>query len=96
MLPKSEIVRLGGYKCRILEMHLQLRGQQLKTIIYIHIYIDSYMKTLGKLQTKNLHLIHKQIGKINSNTTLKVVIKPQEETTKEGKKKEQQKQIQNS
>ena len=54
------------------------------------------MKTLGKLQTKNLHWIYKQIGKINSNTTLKVVIKPQEETTKEGKKKEQQKQIQNS
>ena len=37
-------------------MHLQLRGQQLKTIIYIHIYIDSYMKTLGKLQTKNLKI----------------------------------------
>ena len=36
MLPKSEIVRRGGYKCRTLEMHLQLRDQQLKTISYIY------------------------------------------------------------
>ena len=32
---KKEIVRRGGYKCRTLEMHLQLRDQQLKTISYI-------------------------------------------------------------
>ena len=35
MPPKSEILRRGGYKCRTLEMHLQLRNQQLKTISYI-------------------------------------------------------------
>ena len=35
--------------------------------------------------------------KINSNKTLKIVIKPQEERMREeGKKKEQQKQIQNN
>ena len=34
--PKSEIMRRGGYKCRTLEMHLQLRDQQLKTILYIN------------------------------------------------------------
>ena len=33
---KSEIVRRGGYKSRTLEMHLQLRDQQLKTISYIY------------------------------------------------------------
>ena len=38
MPPKSEIVRRGGYKCRTLEMYLQLRDQQIKTIIYIYIY----------------------------------------------------------
>ena len=27
MPPKPEIVRRGGYKCRTLEMHLQLRDQ---------------------------------------------------------------------
>ena len=29
-------MRRGGYKCRTLEMHLQLRDQQLKTISYIY------------------------------------------------------------
>ena len=42
-------------------------------------------------------MIHKQIRKINSNTTLKILIKPQEDRTREeGKKKEQQKQIQSN
>ena len=35
MLPKAEIVKRGGYECRILEMHLQLRNQQLKTILCV-------------------------------------------------------------
>lgn len=34
--PKSEIMRRGGYKCRTLEMNLQLREQQLKTISYTY------------------------------------------------------------
>ena len=38
--PKLEITRRGGYKCSTMEMHFQLRNQQLKTISYI--YIDSY------------------------------------------------------
>ena len=33
--PKSEIVRRGGYKCRTLEMHLELIDRQLKTILYV-------------------------------------------------------------
>ena len=36
MPPKSEIVRRGGYKCRTLEMHLQSRDKQLKTISYVY------------------------------------------------------------
>ena len=36
MMPKQEIVRRGKYKCRILEMHLKLIDQQLKTILYIY------------------------------------------------------------
>ena len=62
MPPKSEIVRRGGYKCRTLEMHLQLRDQQFKTISYIYrlLYQNS-----GQPQTKNLQLIHKQIREIN-------------------------------
>ena len=39
MLPKAEIVRRGGYQCGILEMHLQLRDQQFKTILCVCVYI---------------------------------------------------------
>ena len=43
MTSKPAIVRRGEYKCRILEMHLKLRDQQIKTILYIN--IDCYIKT---------------------------------------------------
>jgi len=36
MQPKSEIMRRGGYKCRTLDIHLQLRDQKLKTNSYIY------------------------------------------------------------
>ena len=49
--PRSEIMRRGGYKCRTLEMNLQLREQQPKTISYTYRLL---------YQTKNLQLIHKQ------------------------------------
>ena len=86
-------MRRGGYKCRTLEMNLQLRDQQLKTISYTYrLLYQNFRITANQKST-----IDTQIGKINSNTTLKIVIKPQEERTREeGKKKEQQKQIQNS
>ena len=74
-------------------MYLQLRDQQLKTISYI--YIDSYQNF--RITANQKSTIDTQIRKINSNTTLKIVIKPEEERTREeGKKKEQQKQTQNS
>ena len=87
MPPKSEIMRRGGYKCRTPEMHLQLRDQQLKTLpnIYRLLY-QNFRITANQKST-----IDTQIRKINSNTTLKIVIKPQEDRTREGKKKEQQK-----
>jgi len=53
---KSEIMRRGGYKCGTLEMNLQLREQQLKTISYKY----RLLKTSEYLQTKNLRLIHKE------------------------------------
>ena len=87
-------MRRGGYKCGTLEMNLQLREQQLKTISYIYrLLYQNFRITANQKST----IIHKQIRKINSNTTLKIVIKPEEERTREeGKKKEQQKQIQSS
>ena len=76
MLPKSEIMRRGGYKFRTLEMHLQLRDQQLK-IIYRLLY-QNFRVTANQKSA-----IDTQRRKINSNTMLKTVIKPQEERTRE-------------
>ena len=75
-------MRRGGYKCRTLEMNLQVRNQQLKKIsyIYIYIYIDSY-QTFGATANQK-STIDKQIRQ-NSNTTRKIVIKTQEERTRE-------------
>ena len=74
-------------------MHMQVRDQQLKTISYI--YIGSYQNF--RITANQKSTIDTQIRKINSNTTLKIVIIPEEERTRaKGKKKEKQKQIQNS
>ena len=92
MPPKSEIMRRGGYKCRTLEMNLQLREQQLKTILYTYrLLYQNFRITANQKSTIDTQ------RKINSNAILKIVIKPEEERTKEeGKKKEQQKQIQSN
>ena len=73
-------------------MHLQLREQQLKTISYTYrLLYQNFRITANQKSTIDTQ------RKINSNTTLKIVIKPQEERTRgEGKKKEQQKQIQSN
>ena len=86
-------MRRGGYKCRTLEMNLQLREQQLKTISYTYrLLYQNFRITENQKSTTD-----KQIRKINSNTTLKIIIKPEKERTrKEAKKKEQQKQIQSN
>ena len=59
--------------------------------MYIHIpFYQNFRITTNQKST-----IDTQIRKINSNATLKIVIKPQEERTREeGKKKEQQKRSQ--
>lgn len=73
-------------------MNLQLREQQLKTISYTYrLLYQNFRITANQKSTIDTQ------RKINSNTTLKIVIKPQEERTREeGKKKEQQKQIQSN
>ena len=53
-------MRRGGYKCRALQMHLQLRDQQLKTI---HIYIDTYYQ--------NFRITANQKSTIDSQTNKK-------------------------
>ena len=68
-------------------MHLQLRDQQLKAILCV--YIDFYIKTSWLSQTKKSVIDSHTNNKSNSNTTLKIVIKPQKKRTK-GKKKGQE------
>ena len=94
MPPKSEIMRRGGYKCKTLEMNLQLRDQQLKTISYIY-----------RLLYQNLRVTANQKSTIDTHTNkkdkLKYNTKDSHQTTRgenreEGKKKEQQKQIQSN
>ena len=51
MPPKSEIMRRGGYKYRTLEMHLQLRDQQLKTISYQNFSITENQKSTTDTHT---------------------------------------------
>ena len=72
-------------------MHLQLRNN----FKQFRIHIDSYQNLRVTANQKST--IDIQTRKINSNTTLKIVIKPEEERTSEaGKKKEQEKQIQSN
>ena len=49
-MAKTLIVRGGEYKCRVVKMNLKLRHQQLKTTMYIYIflYINLIIKTNQK------------------------------------------------
>ena len=90
MIPKPATVRRGGYKCRIPEMHLQLRDQQLKTIlcVYTHTHTQTHRLLYQNMTTSNQKSIidiHTQIRKSSPNTTLKTVIISQE--MKKGRKK---------
>ena len=87
--PKSETTRRGEYKCRILKMHLKLRDEQLKTILYI--YVDWQVKTMVTLNQKGylqqIKKTHTHTKKGNQSTTLKIVIKSEENGKKKPPKK---------
>ena len=93
MISKLAIVRRGEHKCRILEMHLKVKDQQLKTILFTYrLLYQNLIITANEKYTIDTHT-----RKRNPNTTLKLVIKSQEKRTKkERKKKDLQKQIQNN
>ena len=93
MPPKSEIMRRGGYKCGTPEMNSQLREQQLKTISYTYRLLHQNFRIAANQKS----MIDSLTRKTTQNTTLKIVIKPEEERTREkGKKKGQQEQIQSN
>ena len=76
MLPKSEIMR-RGYKCRTLEMHLQLGDQQLKTIIHTHTHTLLYQNFRVTINQKST--INTQTNKKNQ---LKYSAKDSSQTTR--------------
>ena len=57
-------MRRGGHKCRTLEMHLELRDQQLKTISYTY-----------RLLYQNLRVTAKQKSTIDTQTNKKNQLK---------------------
>ena len=83
MLPNPEIVRRGGYKCRTLEMHLQLRDQQLKTILYMYRLLhQNFRETANQKSTIDTQTKKKQ---------LKYNIKDSHQTTRQEKKRRMKK-----
>ena len=57
MIPKPVTVRGGEYKCRIFKMHLKLRDQQLKTIMYTYrlLYQNIMVTTNKKICNRYIH-----------------------------------------
>ena len=73
-----------GYKCRILEMHFQLRDQQLKTILYIYRFIYQNIRvTANKKPTIAIHTNKKNQSKHNT--------KDSHQTTREENKRRREK-----
>ena len=68
MLPKPEIMRRGEYKCRTLEMHLQLRDKQLRTILYLYrLLFQNFRITANQKSTIDTHTKKKKQSKHNIN-----------------------------
>ena len=70
MLPKSEIMRRGGYKCRILEMHLQLRDKQLKTISYIYRLLYQNLRVIANQKSTTATHTNKKKEKTDNRNRL--------------------------
>ena len=88
MISKPATVRRGEHKCRILKMHLKLKEQELKTILFIYrLLFQNLTITANQKST-----IHKQEKGIQHNTNVSHQI-----TRKQQRKiKELGKQIQNN
>ena len=72
-------MRRGEYKCRKWGLHVKLRDQQLKTTLYIHAALS---KAHRKCKQKNYDRYTLKKRKSNLNTTIKMVIKQQEQRIK--------------
>ena len=87
MISKPVIGRGGEYKCRILEMHLKLRAQQLKTIMYIYRLLHQNLMATTNQKSKIDTHPHKR--ERNLNILLKVVIEIAREESKRRRNKKE-------
>ena len=72
-ISKQAIVRRGEYKCRILEMNLKLKGQQLKTILFIYRLLNQIlMVTTNKKSTIEAHTKKKSESKYNTKVSYQI------------------------
>ena len=67
IISKAAIMRRGAYKCRIFEMHLKLRDQQLKTIMYTYrLLYKSLMVSTNQKSIRDIHTKKKKESKHNT------------------------------
>ena len=92
MVLKPVIMRGGEYKGRIFEMHLKLRDQQLKTIMYIYrLLYQNLMVTTNEKSVIDIHTKKKKESKNNTKDNQS----HEKRTKEERKKKDLKKRIQN-
>ena len=66
-ISKPAIVRRGDHKCRILEMHLKLKDQHFKTILFIYrMLYQIHMVTTNQKSTIDTHTKKKKESKHNT------------------------------
>ena len=69
-ISKPAIVRRGDHKCRILEMHLKLKDQHYKTILFIYrMLYQIHMVTTNQKSTIDTHTKKKKESKHNTKVS---------------------------
>ena len=70
MISKPAIVRIGEHKWRPLKIHLKLRDQQLKTILFIYrLLYQNLIVTANQKSTIDAHIKRKKESKHNTKVS---------------------------
>ena len=84
MVSKPATVRRGEHKCRIFEMHLNLKDQQLKTILFINRLLQqNLMVTASQKSTIGTHAKKKKESKHSTKVSHQIT----KEQKRKGRKK---------
>ena len=88
MMSKTVLIRRGEYKCKVFKMHLKLRDQQLRAIIYIYRLL--YQDLMVITNQKSITDIHTKKKKESKHNTKDIQI-TNEENKRRGKKRPKKK-----